>query len=70
MASLFGQVNITTRVTAPTSRAGKIGSITAAGMAVRAGMVPLASGSWPNRRDTCRAMMMQPMPLMKPDTTG
>jgi hypothetical protein len=36
----------------------RFGSITAPGTAVNAGIVPPPSGSWPNRRESCSAMMM------------
>ena len=70
LPSFFGQVKTMTRDSAPTSVADHTGSMTASGIFFSAGMVPLFSGSWPNRRDTCSAMMMAPMPLMKPETTG
>ena len=67
---LCGQLKIMTRQTTPTVSAAKFGSITASGTAVRAGIVPLPSGSCPNRRESWSAMMIQPMPLMNPEITG
>ena len=70
LARFFGHRKTTPSVTTPTTSAAKFGFAMAPGIAVRAGIVPPPSGSWPNRRAICNAMMMQPMPLMKPETTG
>ena len=65
-----GQKKITPSDTAPIASADRLGSMTAPGIAVSAGMVPPPVGSWPNKRETCSAIMMTPMPLMKPEITG
>ena len=67
---LPGQKNTMPKVRIPTPSAPMFGSITAVGTSKSAGMVPVSAGSWPNSRASCNAIMMQPIPLMNPETTG
>ena len=65
-----GHRNTIARVKRPIPKASQLGLDTAFGTSINAGIVPLPAGSWPNSLASCSAMMMQPIPLMKPDTTG
>ena len=67
---LAGHKNTMARVKTPIPSASTFGLLIALGTSSSAGIVPPPSGSCPNNRASCRAIMMQPIPLMKPETTG
>ena len=69
-ASFVGQLKTINNVKRPKPKATQLGSKTALGIAVSAGMVPLPKGSCPKRRLVCKAIIMHPIPLMNPETTG
>ena len=65
----IGVRNTITRVRRPSRTASPLMARSAAGSAMRAASGE-GAGAAPSSGAHCRAMMMMPMPLMKPDTTG